>query len=89
MLISFEGTICSLNSKAHLAIIKNVFYVKVSEAQKNVESEPLSLPEGQQQLQNKLRELQDKKSRMDALLHELQLLQSQPMDNLRNNGKQA
>ncbi|KAH9492368.1 hypothetical protein Btru_026373 [Bulinus truncatus] len=73
-----------LELKRQLNYLKNEFS-QVSEAPKNVESDSLSVQEDQQQLQNKLRELQEKKSRMDTLLHELQMLQSQPLDHLRNN----
>lgn len=77
---------------AVIKIVRNVFVMLVillqsKEAPKNVESEPPACADGRQQLENKLVELQTKKSRMDSLLQELQMLHSLPLDNLRNNGK--
>ncbi|XP_059147361.1 pericentriolar material 1 protein-like isoform X2 [Physella acuta] len=73
-----------LELKRQLTYLRNEFS-QSKEAPKNVESEPPACADGRQQLENKLVELQTKKSRMDSLLQELQMLHSLPLENLRNN----
>lgn len=65
---------------------EKILYIQLQE---EFSSPILPMPTDQMdrdQLQNKLRELQDKKSRMDAMLQELQSLRSNPAFPL-NNGK--
>ncbi|XP_005091182.1 pericentriolar material 1 protein isoform X2 [Aplysia californica] len=76
-----------LELKRQLNFLRNEFS-RSDEGQKNMEVESQALTEDRQQLQNKLLELQTKKSRMDKLLHELQMLHEQPLANPRNNESQ-
>ena len=47
-----------------------------------------ALDDNRQQLQNKLQELHQKKQKMDHLLQELQVLRSQRVEDIMNNGLQ-
>lgn len=61
---------------------------QISDDPNNMETDAQAMAEGQQQLQNKLRELQNKKLQLDMRLQELQLIHGPP-ESSRNNGTSA
>ena len=63
-----------------------VFHLQVSEAPKNVSSNSAD-DDGRQQLENKLEELQSKRSGINKLLQDLQRIHAQPLELLQNNGQ--
>lgn len=71
--------------KRQLNFLRNEFSM-VSEAPKNVDTNTgSSSDDGRQQLQNKLQELQSKRTGINKLLQELQMIHSQPLERLQNN----